>query len=185
MRQLVALGDQATDQRTGRRADFGGGVDGAERFGAFGALEQHGCEDVDGWDEQRRANALKDRVAEHQHQEVGRQGRDEGARAIDEQAQHQADAPAPDRREACCSGDHQRGHREREQRDRGLDAGNVGAQVRGDGLDRDTGAGRREATQELREDEGDEHARRRGGGRGQSGIGCGSRHQGDVVTSTT
>lgn len=108
----------------------------------------------------------------------------EGAHAIDEQAQHQADAPAPDRRE-LAAWDHQRGHREREQRDRGLDAGNVGAKVRGDGLDRDTGAGRREATQELREDEGDEHARRRGGGRGQSGIGCGSRHQGDVVTSTT
>ena len=75
-------GDEAADQRPGGGADAAQRADRPERAGTRGDLgEQQRREDVDGRDQQRRADAFEDRVAE-----------DEDAQARGGRAQQGADA---------------------------------------------------------------------------------------------
>ena len=80
-------GDQAADQRAGRGADAAHRADHAERPGPRGDLgEQQRGEDVDRRDQQRRADALEDRVAEDEHAQAGRDRAHQRADAVDDQA---------------------------------------------------------------------------------------------------
>jgi len=65
--------DEAADQRTCRRADAPQPADHAEGAGARGEIaEPQGREDVDGRDQQGRADPLEHGVAKDQHAEPGR-----------------------------------------------------------------------------------------------------------------
>ena len=80
-------GDHAADQRPGRGADAAEPADHAEGPGARGEVgEPQRREDVDGRDQQRRADALEHRVAEDQHAEIRRDRAQQGADPVQREA---------------------------------------------------------------------------------------------------
>ena len=145
--------DQTPDQWPGCRADARGRADRAEDARSSDrAGDEHRGEDVDGRDEQRRPDALADRIAEHEHARSARRGGDQGAGPVDKQADRETPLSPDDIRELAAR-DHQGRHREREQRDRGLDHLDARPEVGGDLRDRDVRARPREAAQELGQDQ--------------------------------
>ncbi len=121
-------GDGAADQRAGRDRHRARGRDQSVGGGAFVGREVGRDQSHDGRHDQRRADALQERPADQQLGEVLRDAGGERPGRVD----HQADAhrlAAPHDGAELAAGDHQRGHHQRVQRDRGLDAGDRGAQV--------------------------------------------------------
>jgi len=142
-------GDQPADQRSGGGADAAHPADHAEGTRPrLGVVEVQRGEYVDRRDHQRRADALKGRVAEDQHPEPRREGGDHGPGSVNGQTQVQAPF-APPFVGQLAARDHQRGHGEQEQRDRRLHAVHRGPQVLGDAVDRHVHVRAREARHEL------------------------------------
>ena len=114
--------DEAADERPGGGADAARRADRAERAGTRSKLgEQQRREDVDGWDQQRRADALKDRVADDQDSQPGSGRAEQRADAIHGEADGKQPLPAVAVGQ-LAAGDHQRGHDQQEDRDRDLNA---------------------------------------------------------------
>ena len=146
-------GDHTADQRPCRRADAAEPADDAERPGARGELgEPQRREDVDRRDQERGADALEHRVAEDQHPEVRRDRADQGADSVQREAEGEAPLAAPAVGQLGAR-DHQDGHDQQEQRDRGLHALDGRVQVIADVRDHHVHVRAREAADELRERE--------------------------------
>ena len=121
-RQLIAGGDETADQRSRRGADAAQPADDAEGPGTRREVaEPQRREDVDGRDQQRRADALEHRVAEDQHAEPGET-------ALSSAPIPYSTRPAvkqrlrPQRSVSLLHGDHEDRHDQQEQRDRRLHA---------------------------------------------------------------
>ena len=144
-------GHQPADQRPGRGAQPARTADHAEVAGPrLDVGEGDGDQDVDGRDHQRRAHALQQRVPDDQLRESLRQRRQQAADGVDAQADHEAAFAAPDVGQLAAR-DHQRRHREGEQRDRRLHPGHGRAQVCGDRADRHVHVRGRVTGDELRQ----------------------------------
>ena len=132
-------------------------VDRAERPGPRGDLgEQHGGQDVDGRDQQRRADALEDRVADDEHRQAGSDRADQRADAV----HREADVETPLAAVAIgqlAARDHERRHDQQEDRDRELHALHGRVQVLADVVDHDVHVRAGEAADELGEREGNQH----------------------------
>ena len=123
-------------------------------------MNQQRGEDVDRRDQQRGANALEHRVAEDQHPEVRRDRADQGADAVQHQAPGEAPLAAPAVGQLAAR-DHEDGHDQQEQRDRGLDALDGRVQVIADVRDHHVHVRAREAADELGEGQRKDEAPRR------------------------
>ena len=142
-------GDQAPEQRPGGGADAAHRADRAERAGPRGDPgEQQRREDVDRRDQQRRADALQDRVADDQDTQAGSGRAQQGADAVDDQAGGEAPLPAVAVGQ-LAAGDHQRRHHQQEDRDRDLHALHRGVQVLADVVDHHVHVRAGEAADEL------------------------------------
>ena len=149
-------GDQAPDQRAGRGADAAHPADAAERPGARLQIgEQQRGEDVDRRDQQGRADAFQDRVAEDQDAEPGGNGAQQRADAVHDEPHDEAALAAPAVRQLAAR-DHQGRHDQQEQRDRGLHPLDGGVQVGADVVDHHVHVGTGEAADELGKGEGDQ-----------------------------
>ena len=104
--------------------------------GPFGAAEVGGDERDDRRQDQRGADALQDRPADHQHRQVRRERGGERAAAVDHAADREGALAADDLAD-LAAGDHERRHHQRVEGDRRLDPGHGRADVLGDGRDRD------------------------------------------------
>ncbi len=158
-------GDQAADERAGCRAQPAGAADHAEVLcPGLDVGEDDRDQDVDRRDHQRRADALEERVADGQQHDALGQQREHRADPVDDQAADEAVLAPPDVGQLAAR-NHQGGHRQREQRDRGLHATDCGVEVLRDRADRDVHVGGRVARDELRERQWQDHRPARSGGR--------------------
>ena len=141
-------GEDAADQRTESRGDRAGRGDQAVGARAVRLAEVGRDQGDDRGHDQHRPDALEERPADDQHGQVrGQRGRERPARVDD----------APDRERALAAedladlptGDHQRRHHQRVERDRGLDPGDRGPDVLGDRGDRRVHHGRVQGHDEL------------------------------------
>ena len=89
--------DEAADQWPRRGADAAHAADQAKGAGPrLDVVEEHRREDVDGRDQQGRADALEGRVADDQDAETRRERGDHGADAVDGETADEAALAAPD-----------------------------------------------------------------------------------------
>src|SRR5512144_599331 len=129
-------GDKAANQGSGGRTKASGTADDAEVPGAGrDVVEQHGDQDVDGRDQQRRADAFEQGVTDQQQTEARGERRKQRTGPVYYEAGYEADLASPNVLQ-FAAGDHQCCHREREQRDGRLDAGHRRVEVGRDGADR-------------------------------------------------
>ena len=143
-------GDEAPDQRPGGGADAAHAGDHAERLGARRDVgEQHRGEDVDRRDQQGRADAFEDRVADEEHADARRDRAQQGADPVDGQTEGEAPLASPLVGQ-LAAGDHQRRHHQQEDGDDGLHALDGRVQVRADVGDHHVHVRAREAADELR-----------------------------------
>ncbi len=133
----------------------GHGADDGECGDAVAALVVVGDECGDRGDDEHRAEPLDDRPAEEQHAHVRGDRRGSRADGVDDRADDERAAPAPDVSELGAE-QHQRGHRERVERDRGLHRRHGAVEVRDDCRDRDVHHRAVEHHHELRRSE-DQH----------------------------
>src|SRR4029453_11236945 len=149
-------GDEAPDQRAGGGADAAHPADPAERPGARPQIgEKKRGEDIDGRDQQGRADAFQDRVAEDEDAEAGGNCAQQSADAVDGEAHGEAALTAPGVRQLAAR-DHQGRHDQQEQRDRGLHPLDGGVQVGADVVDHHVHVGTGEAADELGKSEGNQ-----------------------------
>ena len=143
-----------------------------------GGREVASHEGDDGRHDEHGADALKERPADDQHREVGRERRGRRAAAIDDAADRERPLEADDAADLATE-HHEAGHDQRVEGDRRLDAGDRRAHVFGDGGDRDVHHRHVEGHEELAGGEREEDeagARGRRGGRLRAGS-FHSRHQ--------
>jgi hypothetical protein len=146
-------GDHTADQRPGGGAEPAQPADHAERACAGGQVaEAQRGQDVDRRDQQRGADALEHRVAEDQHPEPRRRRADQGADPVQDESAGEAALAAPAVGQ-LAGRDHEDGHDQQEQGDRGLHPGHRGVEVVRDVVDHHVHVRAREAADELRERE--------------------------------
>ena len=142
-------GDEAADQGSGGGADAAHPGDDAEGLGPGRHVgEQDRGEDVDGWDQQRGADAFEDRVAEDQHAEPLGHRAHEGADPVEDEPDDEAPLATPAIGQLAAR-DHEGGHHEQEDGDRRLDALNRGVQILADVVDHHVHVRAGEAADEL------------------------------------
>ncbi len=156
-------GDEPPDEWAGGGSDSTHPADDAERLGSGPqVVEQHRREDVDGWDQEGGAHTLENRVTEDQDPQPGRDGTEHRTHRVNGETQREAPLPPPSVRQ-LAAGDHEGRHHQQEQRDRDLHALDRGVQVLADVIDHDVHVRTGEATDELRQSEGQQHAAQCGG----------------------
>ena len=124
-------------------------TDHAERTSARGQVaERHRRKDVDGRNQEGRAHALEDGVAEDQHAEARGDGAQKRANPVEDETSDKAPLATPTIRQ-LAGRDHQDGHDQQEQRDRGLHALDRRVQVVADVVDHHVHVRARKAANEL------------------------------------
>ena len=109
---------------------------------------------VDGWHDQRRTESLENRPTEDDEPDGRGQGGDRRSDAVDDQSDAERSLGTPDVAQLAAR-EHEGGHRERVQRDGGLDLTDRGVEVLDERRDRDV--------HDRRVDHIDEHRRREDG----------------------
>ena len=129
-------GEEAADDRPDRDRDRGGRGDQTVGARPFAGGEVGGDEGDDRGQDQGGAEALQARPADQQDPQVRCQRGDQRSGPVDHAADREGAAAAEDLAD-LAAGDHEGGHHQRVEGDRGLDAGDARVEVLGDGRHRD------------------------------------------------
>ena len=155
-RQEQVGGEQAADQRPGRHRDRAGRGDQPVGARALITREVRRDQRDDRRHDQRGPGTFQHRPAHDQHGQVRRQRGGQRPAPVDDAPDREGALAAEDLAE-LAAGDHERGHHQRVEGDRGLDPGHRRADVLGHGGDRHVHDRAVQRHQELRRGQRQQH----------------------------